>query len=390
MSVAESLSFGFPNDGITWTIMIVLYPYITGLVAGSFIISALYHVFGVEQLKPVAKFSLVACFAFLCFATTPLLLHLGHPENAFNVMLTPNPTSAMAGFGFIYSFYFVLVAVELWLTFRPTLVERAEKPGLPGMIYRVLCLGVYSIPEGARKLDARVMLILAGIGIPSACVLHGYVGFIFGAIKANPWWSSSLMPIIFLLSAMVSGIALLVIMYWISCKIRRVPIDHQCMRSMLMYLWGFLIIDVCFETLELLMLAYESTEHWHILREMLLRRIGYSYFGVQFLVCSGVPLLALGWVLLSKRTGRVLEFVGYVSSFLLLLQVLAMRWNVVVGGQSFSKSWRALQDYSPPFLGREGLLAGFAVLAAPFILLTFLCWLLPVWDSVHKRSLPHP
>ena len=56
--------FLFPNEiEVHWSLMIVLYPYITGLVAGAFIVSSLYHVFGREELKPVAKFSLVAAFS---------------------------------------------------------------------------------------------------------------------------------------------------------------------------------------------------------------------------------------------------------------------------------------------------------------------------------------
>ena len=52
-----------------------------------------------------------------------------------------------------------------------------------------------------------VLLFLAAIGVPAACLLHGYVGFLFGAIKANPWWASPLMPVIFLFIAFVSGVA---------------------------------------------------------------------------------------------------------------------------------------------------------------------------------------
>ncbi len=90
------MDFVFPNEvNVTWTTMIVLYPYITGLVAGAFIVSSLYHVFGRSDLKPVALFSLASAFVFLLFATLPLLVHLGHPERAFNIMITPNFSSAI-------------------------------------------------------------------------------------------------------------------------------------------------------------------------------------------------------------------------------------------------------------------------------------------------------
>ena len=98
-SLAAISNFVFPNDlHVHWSLMIVLYPYITGLVAGAFIVSSLYHVFHIKSLKPVAQFSLLFALAFLICATWPLMNHLGHPERAMSMMLTPNPTSAMAGF----------------------------------------------------------------------------------------------------------------------------------------------------------------------------------------------------------------------------------------------------------------------------------------------------
>ena len=72
-------NYVYPNEEVEWTAMIVMYPYITGLVAGAFIVSSLYHVFGDEKLAPVAKLSLLKALAFAAFACTPLLLHLGHP-----------------------------------------------------------------------------------------------------------------------------------------------------------------------------------------------------------------------------------------------------------------------------------------------------------------------
>ena len=113
------MDFVFPNElNVTWTVMIVLYPYITGLVAGAFIVSSLYHVFGRAELEPVARFSLASAFVFLLFAPLPLLIHLGQPERAFNIMITPNFSSAMAGFGFIYTAYLVVVVLEIWFAMR--------------------------------------------------------------------------------------------------------------------------------------------------------------------------------------------------------------------------------------------------------------------------------
>src|SRR3989338_4529691 len=110
------LQYTFPNDiHIHWSIMIVMYPYITGLVAGAFIVSAFYHVFQKKEYQPIGRFSLLTSLAFLLCATIPLLNHQGHPERAFNIMITPNLSSAMAGFGILYTLYLVILLLEIWL-----------------------------------------------------------------------------------------------------------------------------------------------------------------------------------------------------------------------------------------------------------------------------------
>src|SRR3970282_1294818 len=129
-----------PNETvIEWSIAIVVYPYITGLVAGAFTVSSLYQVFGFQRLKPVAHLPLLTSLCFMIFVPLPLLLHLGHPERALNNLLTPHWTSAMAMFGYFATFYIVLLMVETWFAFRPHIVDQAQKrSGVLGAVYRLL------------------------------------------------------------------------------------------------------------------------------------------------------------------------------------------------------------------------------------------------------------
>ncbi|MCK5194829.1 MAG: polysulfide reductase NrfD, partial [Desulfobulbaceae bacterium] len=199
--VAVALTnYVFPNDlHVHWSLMIVLYPYITGIVAGAFIVSSMYHVFKIEALKPIARFSLVFALAFLACATMPLLNHLTQPFRALNMMLTPNPSSAMAGFGYIYSAYAIVLILEIIFIYRETLVKaKAKASGGMKTLYTILTIGSDNVSEKALALDHKIISFLAAIGIPMACVLHGYVGFIFGGVKANPLWATPLMPVIFL------------------------------------------------------------------------------------------------------------------------------------------------------------------------------------------------
>ena len=118
-----------------------MYPYMTGLVAGAFVLSSLYHVFGIKKLRDIARFALVFSFALLPVAMMPLLLHLQQPLRGINVMMTPHFTSAIAAFGIVFSTYSVIVASEIWFVYRRHFVKQSRcwlqgaQPGLRGKSY---------------------------------------------------------------------------------------------------------------------------------------------------------------------------------------------------------------------------------------------------------------
>ncbi len=208
--------FMYPNEvEFAWSVLIVLYPYITGLVAGAFILASLERVFHVEAVKPTYRLALLTALSFLLVAPLPLQLHLGHPERSPEMYFTPHSTSAMAMFGYVYLWYLMAVLVfEIWLDYRRDIVLLSQKTkGLTRWIYKIMTMGSSNISERSLHIDERVGWVVTLVGIPSAFMLHGYVGFIFGSIKANPWWSSPLMPVVFIFSAMVSGIAGVMVLY---------------------------------------------------------------------------------------------------------------------------------------------------------------------------------
>jgi Ni/Fe-hydrogenase subunit HybB-like protein len=375
--------FIYPNEfGVLWSLMIVLYPYITGLVAGAFIVSSLYHVFGDKNLKPIANLALVAAFCFILFCMTPLLFHLGKPFRCFNIMLTPNIQSAMSIFGYICFFYMAILIVEIWLVFRKDIVEQAQGGFLlKRWFYNFLALGVKDVSDESLSYDKKIIGFLAAIGIPFACILHGYVGFLFGAVKSNPWWSTPLMPIIFLLSAIISGIAILVLLYICIMKVSKKEIDTRCIQSICKYFWIFLIIDISLELLEVFNMAYEGEESWGIIYQLITGKLAFNYILVQGLIGSLVPLVLLGIVSLRKVKDSVLIVFASLSSFLILIQVFAMRWNVIIGGQLFSKSLRGFTSYTPSFLGKEGILVAIILFSLPFVALYIISLILPIFKD---------
>ncbi|UCC14715.1 MAG: polysulfide reductase NrfD, partial [Gammaproteobacteria bacterium] len=284
--------FVYPNEFIYWSIQIVMYPYMTGLVAGAFVLSSLYHVFGQKDLKEIAQFSLVFSLALLPVAAVPLLLHLQQPLRAMEPLLTPHFTSAIAAFGIVFSTYALIVLSEIWFVYRGYFVAQVhalrDQPGIGNslrrLVYRGLTLGAYDVSDEALATDHKAAKVLAAVGIPVACFLHGYAGFIFGSVKANALWMSPLMPVIFIMSAVVSGIALcmltyIVIMEWQAFRNRRRGGDVQAseirgaeadvISKSTRYLLGFLVAAISLEILDLIFRGYTAMKSWDILRSVM-------------------------------------------------------------------------------------------------------------------------
>ena len=376
--------FMYPNEvELQWSILIVLYPYLTGLVAGAFILASLERVFKVEAVKPTYRLALLTALAFLLVAPLPLQLHLGHPERSLEMYLTPHRSSAMAMFGFVYLWYLMAVLVlEIWLDYRRDIVMLARtSTGWKRWFYRALTLGSSNISERSLRIDDKLGWIITVIGIPSAFLLHGYVGFIFGSVKANPWWASPLMPVVFLFSAMVSGIAAVMLLYQLTTRIRKTPVDMRCLDTVAKYLFYTFIIDFSLEMLDLIQRIYVADESFRSLDFMVHTRLWFSQVIIQIVMGTLAPLAILGLAQVYKLGEVVRQRMYTVAGLLTLMGILAMRWNVVIGGQLFSKSFLGYTTYKLGFATREGLLPALALLILPFLILWALLKLLPPWTQ---------
>jgi len=367
-----------------------MYPYMTGLVAGAFVLSSLYHVFGQKDLKEIAQFSLVFSLALLPVAALPLLLHLQQPLRAMEPLLTPHFTSAIAAFGIVFTVYGLIVVSEIWFVYREYFVHQLEAlRGASGfwnaqrrIAYSVLTLGAKDVGDDAIRVDHKAAKILAGVGIPVACFLHGYAGFIFGSVKANALWMSPLMPVIFIMSAVVSGIALcmltyIVIMEFQAFRLRRKGgtveagetkgAEIDVISKSTRYLLGFLVAAISLELLDLIFRGYTAMKSWDILRSVMYGKDFVNIFVLQYTLGNLVPFILL---LLPGRTIKR----TVLALMLVLFGVFMMRWNVVIGGQAFSLSFSGYMHYHIPIIPhsvetfKEGVMGALAVITTPFVL----------------------
>ena len=387
--LAHSQGYIFPNEiDLQWGILIVVYPFITGLVAGAFILASLERVFKVKILKPTYQIALLTALSFLLVATMPLISHLSQPQRAYEIMITPHSSSAMAIFGFVYLWYLMVVLLlEIWFDYRHSMVVWAnEKSGIMKWVYKILTLGVNDISPRTVKWDRKLGYIITVVGIPSAFILHGYVGFIFGSIKANPWWSTPLMPIIFLFSAMVSGISLVLLVYMIISYFRKQVIDLNVLDSIGKYLFFVLILDFTLEGLDQIQRIYEAGESFEILKLLVSSKLYLTLFVSQGLIGTIIPLITLAFLQFYKHRIKVRKTMYFIIGILVLIGVYSMRWNVVIGGQLFSKSFAGFTSFKVGLIGLDGTLMAVFWLILPIGILAFFLWLLPPWKMVKEED----
>ena len=399
--------FVYPNEYIYWSIQIVMYPFMTGLVAGAFVLSSLYHVFGVKQLKEIARFSLVFSLALLPVAMMPLLLHLQQPQRGIYVMMTPHFTSAIAAFGIVFTTYGLIVISEIWFVYRRFIVEtvlelrakqnRCNVESVRLVLYSLLAMGAMDLSPEALHKDERAVGILAGIGIPVACFLHGYAGFIFGSVKANALWMTPLMPVIFICSAVVSGVALCIVTYIVTMEIRKLvsawkrknnprllssdelrSAEIQTVTLTSKYLLMFMVLAITLELLDLIFRNYTAVKSWDILRSVIYEKDFFKIFVLQYGFGNVLPFIIFLVPGLTIRRALV-------GALLVLMGVFMMRWNVVIGGQAFSASFSGFMEYRLPIWPnsletlKEGLFGALAVIITPFVLFFLVTRVLPVF-----------
>jgi Ni/Fe-hydrogenase subunit HybB-like protein len=275
-----------------------------------------------------------------------------------------------------------VLLLEIWFEYRrDMIVWSAESQGIKKWVLKILSLFSTDTSEKAVAFDKKTVKVITIIGIPSAFLLHGYVGFIFGSVKANPWWSSVMMPVVFLFSAIVSGIAIVMLLYMMVVPLRGGKIDMRCLDRTASFLFYAVIVDFSIEVLDFIHRLYESEETIQILSELVTTKLFLSLVVLQILLGMLLPLAVMVVIRVFKLQEEVRKLLYFVCGLLIQLGIFSTRWNVVIGGQLFSKSFRGLTTYKMELTGIEGFLVALALLIIPFVILAILIKLLPPWKK---------
>jgi len=239
---------------VPWGLWVAQYIYFIGLSAGSFLLSSLVYVFGVKRFEPIGRLAVFTAIVSLLLALFTIWMDIGHLERFWHVFVYPNFTSPMAWMIWLYTIYFVLLMSEFWLLMRRDLVMTRAHHGWRGAVARVAALAARDDSEQSLAADMRKVKILATIGVPLAIMFHGGVGALFAVLASRPYWHSGLFPIIFLVSALASGGALLTVVSAIFQEGWRER--RQVILDLGRVVLGFLLLDALLQFSDILIGTY--------------------------------------------------------------------------------------------------------------------------------------
>lgn len=316
---------------VPWGLWVSGYIYFVGLSAGAFLLSSLVYVFRIRALERVARPALITAAITLLMALVCIWFDLGHMTRFYEVFTRPNFSSLMAWMVWLYTAYFVLILVELWLELRTDLARLARDGGGLAPLYRLCALG-YRLPEdpvaagAAEERSRRTLRVLAAIGIPLAIAFSGGVGALFAGLIARPYWHSALYPILFLTGALVSGGALLMAVVAIG-PLGDDSEGQEALRVLSKVVLGLLVLDLILEWAEFSIPAwYRIGAQYELLKTVLFGDYWYVFWVVHLLLGAVVPLL----LLLRRPLTRT---AAGLAGGLIAVTFMAVRLNIVVPGQ---------------------------------------------------------
>lgn len=280
------------------SILLAIYFYLTGMSAGSFIMSTMAYGFGIKKFKPLGKVGVVMATLLLMIAPMNLLADMTQPFRFWHLFLYLNPTSPITWGSFLLSIYPLNCLIYAWFMFH-----------------------------GNQKLTK----IFGLVGIPLAISVHGYTGFILAMGKARVLWNTALMPFLFLVSAMVSGIALMILVVIIKDRFLsdHKQVDMSLVRAMASMLAGMIVLDLILVGSDVLVLLTSDSEAREAANMVLSGSFSPFFLGVELFLGSLIPL----FLIVFPKTGRRVPALA-IASFLVMMGIFAMRYVMVVGGQA--------------------------------------------------------
>lgn len=326
--LTEGLKMTALTSNVSWGLWVVFYIFFIGLSAGSFLLSTMVYVFNMKQFEKIGKIALLSAFFSLLAGLMFVFIDIGHPERFWHALAYRQVGSILSWEIHFYLIYMFIIVAEFWFLLREDISRLVIKAnGIKKTFYKVLSLG-YSIPGNLEKLNSdrkkshKWMKILGIIGIPTAVGVHAGTGSLFGVVMAKHVWNSGLTPILFLVSALVSGAALMLVLY--AFLVPKEKQDTDMVKSLGGLLILFIGVDVLIVAAEYLVGLYNYVPHERtVLLDMLFGERWYLFWLGQMMLGALIPIILLS----IKGTSTKVKGLAGLST---IIGIVCVRWNLVV------------------------------------------------------------
>ncbi len=313
------------NTPTYWGVYIVNFAYFIGLSAGGILVSALAHVGGLRRYAPVSRLAEVLAIISLVLAMIFILVDLGRPERFVNLFVYGWTQRWQSPLVWDVTVVLAYLLLALGLFYYGTRAD-AARAGVSGLLGRLLA-GRSDLSAEALERDRRRLRVLAFVSVPGAVALHSITAWIFGLMVARPGWHTALLAPLFVTSAIVSGLALVTVVAYLSRRALGAGIGEDTIRGLgRLLLWllpvlGYLMFS------ELLTAMYAGgAAHVAVFRDMISGRFS-GFFWYNFIFG-----LLLPFVLLLLDRGRSAG-VAALAAALVVVGVWTERYLLIVPSQ---------------------------------------------------------
>jgi molybdopterin-containing oxidoreductase family membrane subunit len=302
---------------VMWGQYILFFMFFVGLSAGGLIVASAGRLFGVKAFKPITRLAVLEATVAVILAATFILPDLGRPERILNIPLYFNPTSPMVWDISIVMVYMAMSAFYVWLYARADLARRGSW----------LALGTGTSDRTMAR-EERVKTIMAWIALPAAIMLHSITAWIFGLQIARGFWYSSIMAPMFIASALVSGMGLVILLALVLRRLGRLAFDNRLVAMLGGLLGVFILVEGFLLLAEYLTASYPGAPEGEAAARML---TGPYLPLFLFEVVGG---LVVPFVILAIRPLRNDPRWVAVASLIAIVGIFSHRLNLVLNGLS--------------------------------------------------------
>lgn len=327
------------SPDVPWGILISSYVFFSLSSTGLCVVSSMGHVFGIEKFQVIAKRSMAMAIILLLVGFIQIGMELGHPFRLFWVVFSPNVTSAIWWMGTLYSFYLVFIVVEF------------------------ICL---------INKQYKVAAYMGFGGFVFGIAAYSNLGSVFGYMDSRPFWTGPYLPIYFILSALVSGAALVIIIMTYGYRGEFTEKARTALHSMSKLLCTFVGIHIFFTFWKIFTGLYSNIPgKVEAVQLLLFGPFSFMFWFFEVLLGMVIPFV----IILATRAGNLKASlwaaISVVIGSFFIRYILVIVGQVVTDGKEipgYAEYAREIATYSPTFVELSIVLGGVGLVVFLYML----------------------